>query len=632
MLLSELLEAQEGVGRLLASFLAPKEQFPLLAMCRSAARSSVRREFFARTTWTLPPTRWLALQVLRDFSMKREVTGVTLDHAEWQQHLLVHFPSLKRVELRMPEVRTIVIELRPQHFPVDQIISLDLAGARVADLAPLAAFTKLEKLVLPSSVAVWNTHVLEGLKSLKSITVGAGEAAPNYSFIEQLEGLTELVVRSSQFNLKVIKGLKKLEILDITSCLVSDLEPLRDVAATLTVLRAGRTQSLYFRPDRATPFAALVNLRELVLAHSQFLYRSDLTEFSSLTKLTLLDLAGIHCEDLSPLARLTELETLVIKGCTTDWSTLRSLTKLKTLDQQARFTAGNNDAAAQVLASLPNLTTLTAPVGLSSRHPLLTVKDLTLSGSPSNVLNPIETKVDLAACCPNLVKLELSQQLDLKSIGVSKLKKLRALNLTCLDTPITKRGTGRYVGPRKYEIDYSPVASLRELEFLALSIRYKAKSYNFLAKLKNLTQLIISNQAIGNLSLLAGMTNLEHLVAMGAKVKDISALSRLRKLKVVMLNGTKVENVSSLRELPNLSTVLLPPTARCEQLAYDYKVAPPSMRLLNFHGQCLIDRDGSEGVSSSSAMQVLFSRHEQESHSVPDNEESPFRKRVRYHF
>jgi Leucine-rich repeat (LRR) protein len=589
MQLVELLEAHEALARELAAFLSPKDQRPLLELCRASVHSSLRREFFTKTLWSLPPERWLAERVLCAFTMKAVVTSVIVPNGEWQQYMLREFPELTKVEMQTLRSDTKVHALEPQHLPVGQITALDLSESTMGDMAALAAFTKLEKLELPIQASVWNMHVLESLPSLTSLTFGCpDDGAVDLSVLERLPNLREVVVSDMEdTNMKPIGGLKQLEKLVISGCTIHDLAPLQAVAPTLKSFDASDTMCTTWQvraEDRAAFLSSLVNLRDLQLHNSYLIRGVGLAPLASLVHLTFLELGDEPFDDLSPLASLTELETLMIKGKPgIDWSPISSLTKLKELDQSASTVVDLDPAAARALTSLPLLEKLSNPAALSVNHPLPQVRSLTLTGPSKHDRDAVNIRVALDICCPNVATLRLNGCVDLSSLSLSRLPKLHELTTVQMDT----KGASSVHSHRQDLIDYSPVASLHNLTSLSLSQVCKAKDYAFLESLPNLRKLNMVHQSITDISVLGSMPNLQDLVISHARIKDVAVLGKLRNLKLLFMDDTDATDVSCLRGLPLLETLTLPICADCSPLIEEYGVSLPSIKSFSHYSDCL---------------------------------------------
>jgi membrane-associated phospholipid phosphatase len=157
--------------------------------------------------------------------------------------------------------------------------SVNLRGAPVQDIRPLARMSKLKELNLCGTL-VRDVSPLSRLIDLKSL---------NLQFV-RISDLT------------AIAGISGLRSLNLGGTTVRDL----------------------------TPLARLTNLRDLVLAVTKV---KDLTPLASLRQLTSLDLGGTGVSDLRPVSGLTDLNFLSLNGTLVeDLLPLAHMTSLRTLD------------------------------------------------------------------------------------------------------------------------------------------------------------------------------------------------------------------------------------------------------------------------------------------------------------
>jgi pentatricopeptide repeat protein len=164
----------------------------------------------------------------------------------------------------------------------------------------------------------------------------------------------------------------------------------------------------YINISNLSPLAGLTQLQTLNLKHCKNL--SDLSPLAGLSQLQTLDLSGdfrtyINISDLSPLAGLTQLQTLDLSGCKylSDLSPLTGLTHLQTLN----------------LSSCKNLSDLSPLTGLTQLQTL----NLGYCGSLSD-LSPL-------AGLTQLQTLNLSSCKNLSDLSpLAGLTQLQTLNLS----------------------------------------------------------------------------------------------------------------------------------------------------------------------------------------------------------
>jgi Leucine-rich repeat (LRR) protein/membrane-associated phospholipid phosphatase len=179
--------------------------------------------------------------------------------------------------------------------------SVNLRGAPVQDLRPLAQMTKLKELDLCGTL-VRDVTPLSGLSDLKSL---------NLQFL-RVSDLTPIAGTASLRSL----NLGGTPVYDLTP--LAGLTNLRDLVAAVTKVRD------------LTPLAPLRQLNSLDLGGTSV---SNLRPIADLTRLTFLSLNGTPVEDLLPLVRMTNLRTLDLGGTRVrDVAALAGLDNLRSLD------------------------------------------------------------------------------------------------------------------------------------------------------------------------------------------------------------------------------------------------------------------------------------------------------------
>jgi TGS domain/Leucine Rich repeats (2 copies) len=211
----------------------------------------------------------------------------------------------------------------------------------------------------------------------------------------------------------------------------------------------------------------------------------DLSPLANLTALQNLDLRGTEVSDLSPLANLTALQTLDLRGTeVSDLSPLANLISLQNLDLR--------DTQVRELSPLAGL------IALQSLH----LRDSQISDVSS------------------LASLIALQSLDLRHTPISDLSPLASLtalrNLYLRDTPVS---------------DVSPLAGLTALQ-----------------------NLYLQDTKVSDLSPLASLTALQTLDLQGTPVSDVSSLAGLTALRILHLQDTRESDMSLTDHISPSST------------------------------------------------------------------------------
>ena len=209
------------------------------------------------------------------------------------------------------------LEMQP---PENQV--LDLRGARISDIEPLADLTMLWQIVLDDTL-VSDISPLASLSSLELLYLG---------------GTLVLGIRP-------LASLSSLQRLGLWSTQVSDIEPLANLSS-LEWLALGNTQV-----SDIEPLANLSSLEWLALWGTQV---SDIGHLANLSALEQLYLSVTPVRDIGPLANLSALERLDLRETlVSDIDPLISLPALEWVD--LRGTPASSRAIEELRACRPEL-------------------------------------------------------------------------------------------------------------------------------------------------------------------------------------------------------------------------------------------------------------------------------------
>ena len=274
---------------------------------------------------------------------------------------------------------------------------------------------------------------------------------------------------------------------------ISDLSPLKNLTnLTELYLFFAQVSDLSFLKN-------LTNLTYLAFVNAQV---SDLSLLKNLNNLTFLDLYGNQISDLSPLKNLNNLRTLALsENPISDVAPLENLTNLTSL----RF--GGNPISD--VAPLENLTNLTS---------------LRFGGNPISDVAPLENLT-------NLTYLELGSN---PISDVAPLKKLQEQGTRVFHTSYTSH------------IIRIPDPNLRR------ALRLPKDPSRFLASMKEIETLKLSDKGIRDLTGLQFATYLEKLDLSNNQISDLSPLKNLTKLTKLNLENNQITDISPLRNLKNL--------------------------------------------------------------------------------
>ncbi len=291
-----------------------------------------------------------------------------------------------------------------------------------------------------------------------------------------------------------------------------------------------------------TPLARLSALQTLDLSGTQV---QNLASLAGLSALQTLHLSRTRVEDLAPLSGLSTLQTLNLYGTRVeDLAPLAGLSALQTLTLSN--TRVENLAPLAELYALQTLHLSGAQV--QNLAPLARLSTL-------QVLNLYGTRVeDLAP----LAGLSALQALYLSGTQVQNLAPLAGLSaLQYLDLSGTRAE------------NLASLAGLATLQTLDLS-RTKVRNLAPVAGLSALKTLNLSFTGVENLKPLAGFYTLQKLELRYTRIEDLAPLAELSALQTIDLSGVRVGNLAPLAELPDLRDLRVPDSVSPEvRTAFD---------------------------------------------------------------
>ncbi|BFH69809.1 hypothetical protein J27TS7_58020 [Paenibacillus dendritiformis] len=344
---------------------------------------------------------------------------------------------------------------------------LSLQGSGLESLEGIGQLPKLRKLELERT-KVDNLEPLAALGGLESLTLRRNDLITSVEEVSQFSGLRELTLEGEElFMLQPLAKLTQLE--------------------ALALHRTG-TKDISFAVQ-------LPALTSLTLDDNSKL--SNLAPLARLTRLTHLELDAGPSDTLDVLAKLTNLESLKLRGMH-DLSPLTHLKKLRSLE--LRRSSGTSDL--RPLAGLAQLESLTladniggideaAPIFKLGKLKRLRVLDSNVYGDMSGIsaLRELEE-----------LRIQNSEvHLKLASLtGLSKLKKL-AINHSSLiyNVFIERQGfmTSYYYDDRNWDEELGQWKGLPQLETLELAGN-KLTKLSFAARLGKLTHLNLEDNSI----------------------------------------------------------------------------------------------------------------------------------------
>lgn len=579
-----LLELPDAAACALLALLTRRDQLQLLALSRACVQSSLRRQFFARSTLDVPPSAAFAAQLLSTLTVRDAVTSASVADPSFEP-LLVHLSRLQRLRIRAKhDEAQLSGELVPRG-----VTHLDLRFAFFESVETLAPLVQLRKLELAFSLAP-DLSVIGGMSELEELNLW-GAAVASVEFVAGTPKLKALNLRQTRelTDLEPLRSLSHLEELNVAEKKLRDIEWLRPLAATLKTLNAREleidenpTESMASTPASHLVISELANLEKLEIQSSNIL--KSFGPIRALTKLRHLDIIGLDLEDIEGFDYFPQLETLSLDmDESSNWLGLRDLRNLKRLNQNGYFANLSPPVEAQVLHGMPCLHSLMGAVYLTEHIPLLHIRELSLHCFEAS---GEEDATAALWCVPNLETLRFAGVCNLKNVAKF------APQLTHLDLHLlgTTGQNERYSRSEAAEY-FAPLVLLSSLKTLTIAGRCLIMDddsteaatttrtpFWFLEHLLNMEDLYLAGQAIADLSPLSSMKNLRRLNLESTCVHDITPLQQLLALEELDLGDTPVVNVEPLVGHPRLRLLTLPSAAVCRPLLTTYGVTLPSIK------------------------------------------------------
>jgi len=283
--------------------------------------------------------------------------------------------------------------LKAENIPAEELIRCWSAfdGSEYAQRVLSRTLAKTSDLELGSDALLSGFEFLQHLTSLK---IKKNFRLRDFSQLRLLAQLTKLELPSCEYleDLSEIDALSELTQLDLQDC-----KKVHDISVIANLLSLTHLKLSSCQVRDITPIARLRNLTTLVLRDCSQI--ADFNPLADLPNLTALDLGSCSgLSNLEPIAQLTTLETLSLNGCRklVDLTALSGLTRLKSLTLRA--CDGIKDISP--LTSLTGLETLDLSYAdrIRNLQPLRDLSNLTTLWLQSNLeSSPRRIPLDLRA-------------------------------------------------------------------------------------------------------------------------------------------------------------------------------------------------------------------------------------------
>jgi hypothetical protein len=550
------MELDHECWAIVAAFLPRHDQRALLALNRSVVDSPVRRQFFQRSVWCVPPTEAQAARVLKTMAMKRSITQLRIRET-WQQAYTVDLPVLEQVAIKKMWEPFV---LSP--WLLDSVKELRLECSHVALSSLNALAENLQKLTLcvPS---LTRHRSLKPLPNLRELVLSSA-SEEKFLWSTNVPNLRVLKITTSEIDARALQPLVHLEELAISHSELPSLSMLRSVASKLVRLSLDHVEFVTPPSSAETSsfVASLIQVTDLDFFDTELTF-DTLLPMSKLVRLESLQLIQDDTLDVAPLSTLVKLKTLTMDGDSeSDWAPLVNLKELRTLYVNGERSFWN-ESLAQAVHQLPELDDLQGLFKLSAEYPLMRLTSLGISNASSDLV------VIPLGCCPNLHTLEVDGVFDLESIATS-FPKLKVLTMDGLEGCTDFRPLARL--PLLEELELPSYCRRFEPDAAQSSDEQTNGGYydfSFLSGMTRMTSLSLRAVPLRDLSVVRRMKQLRFLDITGSDVRDISAVADLHHLQKLHFGGTRAHDLSCLRGHPSIRRLEVPSNADWGSLMTD---------------------------------------------------------------
>jgi Leucine-rich repeat (LRR) protein len=538
---------------------------------------------------------------------------------------------------------TPVTDINPLRY-ANNLSELDCSFAGITDFSVLEHLKQLEKLDL-SYTPILSVDILASLTKLKQLKI-SGTQLTDLSALDQLSELAYLNVSNSKMTtLNSINSLGGLKNLNIDSTAVTDLSPLSSLQK-LSVLQANHTSVSDLSPLenlheldiiycdnsginalKAQQFME-VNEGCLVIFNSEKLFEwwSTLSkdwkhivsqnipvsepitkeELHQIINRTSLNIQVPVINSLEPVSMIYRLEKLDASSTqVSDVGPLSSLNHLRELNL-------NNTSVASLepLTSLDNIRTIWIEnTGVNDLMPLQNCTKLQIvycDKSKVTTDNVLKYKNKLPDCLvvyqsdnmnmwwtslddewKQLLKKEagidgdmtrenMQRVADLNQLTISDKLSIRNLESLTVFLQLTE-----LIISNTAISDISPITSLPNLTRLDITSS-PINSVERIRGLKQLTHLNIENTPVENIEPIFALDGLTSLNISGTQVKNLKGIEDLKKLEVLSINNTNIKNLKPVEQLYNLKEFRCFNTSVKYSKIEDFKAAHPGVEVVYY--------------------------------------------------
>ena len=353
-------------------------------------------------------------------------------------------------------------------------------------------------------------------------------------------------------NIEPLAALVGLRYLNLSTTQVSDLTPIRNLTELVT-LDIARTAVADITPLRYAMKLGALNLRGTRV--------NDLSVLSNLEALQSLDVTGVPATDFTALTSLTQLKRLVVAH--TRFSSFDILQSPELLELNAAKTSVTDLSPLSRLSKIESLTidstTFTLMTPLAS---LKNLKVLSLNGTAITSLEPLNglTQLERIYCDNTSVKQEMATAFVSKHPDVLIIFDSRDLRGWWSSLPagwrdVFRRGAKIGTNPTKEDL-----AKVTNLDSINLSNDISIQDLVPLSKLAKVRVLMAAKTSIDDLSPLQNASELKVLDVSHTRINDAAAFVRFSSLSELRADGTQLPRIDTLITMKSLKRLYLDQT------------------------------------------------------------------------
>ncbi len=485
-------------------------------------------------------------------------------------------------------------DITPLQYLVN-LETLSLSENRISDISPLENLTNLRSLYL-SDNQISDISILTSLINLMDLGL-TNNAINDIPDLSNSDALFNLYLGKNNINdISILSNVQSIRRIDLSDNQINDITPLSNLTLIRSVNLSNNLvsnasvlenfiaiESLYLENNEISNISFLENLTNLKYLYLRTNQIEDISVIENQTGLRSLHLDQNLIDDISPITQLNELNWLDLAENPSNSSTFcEDILQIK-----------DNNPHINLTFTEPTISPICGFDLIQDMHLKQAVEDAL--GITDPICKDLEklTTLDLTDLSVNVSELECAinlESLNLKSayirgeLPLSRMKKLRYLNLSSSFFPFFSNS----------EIDYDALGQLTDLKELYLT-SFSPKDLSFLENLTNLEILHLrSDKDFIDLTSLNNLTKLRDLYLREKQLDDLSFLDYMPDLEILDLSGNSITNVPALSNLTQLKELDL----SYNNISQIVILNIPSLEILDLMDNQLTDISGLSNLTS----------------------------------